>query len=213
LLAAVSVLHRWILVWVGRMVAVKALDVLLDAIAELTPAWPKLRLYLIGDGPLRRSLESKVAALNLSSHVVFTGRVAHRDLPEYYRAADATVLPSEWEGMPNTLIESHACGTPFVASAVGAIPQLAADLDELVTPGDRGQLAAAIAKCLRGSREWGGTAARSAGGWKEMAEQLADLLDAARRSRRLISETLARSMPQTLRTHLRLNRHHSWRAS
>ena len=111
-----------ILVWVGRMVAVKALDVLLDAIAVLTPAWPRLRLHLVGDGPLRRSLESKAAAQGLSQHVVFTGRVAHRDLPDYYRAADVTVLPSEWEGMPNTLIESHACGTPFVASAVGAIP-------------------------------------------------------------------------------------------
>jgi glycosyltransferase involved in cell wall biosynthesis len=196
-----------ILVWVGRMVAVKALDILLDAIAALMPAWPKLRLYLIGDGPLRRSLESNVAAQGLTRHVVFIGRVPHRDLPDYYRAADVTVLPSEWEGMPNTLIESHACGTPFVASAVGAIPQLAnRDLDELVTPGDRAQLAAAIAKCLRRNGESGRTAPCSVGGWDEMAEQLSDLLDAGRRSRIVTAATAVRSTPQALRTDLRPTR-------
>src|SRR5262249_42097104 len=137
------------LVWVGRMVTVKALDVLLDAVAQLAPTWPALRLYLVGEGPLRRSLESNAAARGLAEQVVFTGRVAHRDLPDYYRAADATLLPSLWEGMPNTLLESHACGTPFVASSVGAIPQLAnADVDELVVPGDRDQLANAIARSL-----------------------------------------------------------------
>ena len=63
------------------------------------------------------------------------------------------MLPSNWEGMPNILLESHACGTPFVASAVGAIPQLArADQDELVAPGNRRQLADAIVRALqRGS--------------------------------------------------------------
>ena len=142
------------LVWVGRMVDVKALDVLLDAIARLTPAWPTLRLYLIGDGPLRRSLEAQVAARGLARQVVFTGRVAHGDLPQYYRAANVTVLPSHWEGMPNTLLEAQACGTPFVASNVGAIPELATeDVDELVVPGDARQLAAAIASCLRRARE------------------------------------------------------------
>ncbi len=202
-----------ILLWVGRMVAVKALDVLLDAIAVLTPAWPELRLYLVGDGPLRRSLETKAIASGLSRRVVFAGRVAHRDLPDYYRAADVTVLPSEWEGMPNALIESHACGTPFVASAVGAVPQLAnLDLDELVMPGNHEQLAAAIAKCLHRRLDCGGTATCSAGGWEEMAERLSDLLDAARRSRMLNGATTESFAPETVRTHLRLNRRHSWRA-
>src|SRR5262249_20597675 len=111
-----------ILVWIGRMVAVKALDVPLDALGQLAPGEPRLRLYLVGDGPLRRALESRVARHGLGLQVHFRGRVAHRDLPDYYRAADVTLLPSEWEGMPNTLIESHACGTPFVASAGGAGP-------------------------------------------------------------------------------------------
>jgi glycosyltransferase involved in cell wall biosynthesis len=184
-----------VIVWVGRMVAVKALDVLVDAVAELAPTAPQLRLYLIGDGPLRRSLEMKVAEQGLTRHVVFTGRVAHRALPDYYRAADVTVLPSHWEGMPNTLLESQACGTPFVASRVGAIPQLANHgVDELVVPGDRQQLAAAIAACLRRTPERHGTATCSAGGWEHMADRLSDLLDAARQARRFSSPSYGDSL-------------------
>ena len=168
--------------------AVKALDVLLDAVAQLVPTLPELRLYLIGDGPLRRNLETKVVEKALTQHVLFTGRVAHRGLPDYYRAADVTVLPSHWEGMPNTLLESQACGTPFVASAVGAIPQLANHgVDELVAPGDRQQLAAAIATCLQRTPERHRTATCSAGGWEEMADRLSDLLEAARQARRFSS--------------------------
>jgi teichuronic acid biosynthesis glycosyltransferase TuaC len=202
-----------VLMWVGRMVPVKALDLLLDAVVLLRPDWPNLRLYLIGDGPLRRSLEAKVAARQLANHVTFVGRVSHRDLPDYYRAADLTVLPSEWEGMPNALIESHACGTPFVASTVGAAPQLAqADLDELVAPGDREQLAIAIATALKrrsGARQ---SAICNAAGWEQMAEQLAALMQSARRSR-AITVTEATPAPPRLRTRLRPNRRHSWRAS
>jgi teichuronic acid biosynthesis glycosyltransferase TuaC len=172
-----------VIVWVGRMVAVKALDVLLDAVSELAPQWPELRLYLIGDGPLRRSLETSVSARSLSQHVVFTGRLAHRDLPDYYRAADVTVLPSHWEGMPNTVLESQACGTPFVASAVGAIPQLAnRGIDETVAPGDARQLARALASSLRRPR-LPVVPLSPKGGWEESAAYLSDLLDAARRTR------------------------------
>jgi glycosyltransferase involved in cell wall biosynthesis len=174
-----------VLVWVGRMVGVKALDVLIDAVAELAPAWPALRLYLVGDGPLRGSLERTVAARGLTRQVMFAGRVAHRELPPYYRAAELTVLPSHWEGMPNALLESQACGTPFVASRVGAIPELAQmDVDELVVPGDARQLAAAIANGLRRARssEHPRTVTSKAGSWDDMAAHLADLLsDAVRR--------------------------------
>jgi teichuronic acid biosynthesis glycosyltransferase TuaC len=166
------------IVWVGRMVEVKALDVLLDAIAAIAPAFTALRVYLIGDGPLRRTLEQQVAARGLTEHVIFAGRVPHRDLPRYYRAADVTVLPSHWEGMPNVLLESHACGTPFVASRVGAIPELAmGEVDELVTPGDHVQLAAALAISLRRTRSQSVTC--TAGGWDQNAAQLVHLLATA----------------------------------
>src|SRR4029453_14658826 len=153
------------------MVAVKALDVLLDVVARLKTSRPNLHLYLIGDGPLRRSLESRVVAAGLATHVVFVGRVPHRELATYYRAADLTVLPRRWRGMPNTLLESHACGTAFVATAVGAVPQLAIpDVDELVRPGDRYELATAITRALTRTRDVP-LSASTVGGWGEMADQ------------------------------------------
>ena len=203
-----------VLVWVGRMVTVKRLSTLLDAVADVSAEFAGLRLYLVGDGPLRRSLESRVAAEGLAARVIFAGPVAHRDLPQYYRAADVTVLPSNWEGMPNVLLESHACGTPFVASAVGAIPQLArADQDELVAPGNRRQLADAIVRALQRSSGDDGDVVCSAGGWDQMAVTLADLLSSARGQRRVTDRAAHPVAVERTRMLLRLNQPHSGRAS
>jgi glycosyltransferase involved in cell wall biosynthesis len=81
--------------------------------------------------------------------VTFAGYVPHADLPDWYRAANLTVLPSRSEGVPNVLLESIACGTPFVASRVGGIPEVADPLvDRLVAPNDRDALADAIVHSL-----------------------------------------------------------------
>jgi glycosyltransferase involved in cell wall biosynthesis len=203
-----------VLVWVGRMVAVKALDTLFDAVGSLSSRCSELRLYLVGDGPLRRSLQSKAHAAGLASKIIFTGCVTHRDLPDYYRAADVTVLPSAWEGMPNTLLESQACGTPFVASAVGAIPELAGpNQDELVTPGDSRQLADAIAASLQRSAGNRGRVICRAGGWDDMAAAISGLLSAARRSRALTGVAVNASAGASPRTPRLTTRHRFWGAS
>src|SRR5262249_35970521 len=102
------------LVWVGRMVPVKGLDVLLEAAARLRDHGVDFRLHLVGDGPLRSSLEEQSRRRGLSEVISFKGRVDNHSLPDWYRAADLTVLPSRSEGVPNVLRESLACGTPFV---------------------------------------------------------------------------------------------------
>jgi glycosyltransferase involved in cell wall biosynthesis len=187
-----------VLLWVGRMVAVKRVDVIVDAITRLPPRFPRLRLYLVGDGPLRRALQHRIAACGLANHVVFIGRVAHRDLPDYYRAADLTVLASEWEGMPNTLLESHACGTPFVASAVGAIPKLAVtNVDRLIERPDPQQLADAIAIGLQRMPESTAMVTVPGGGWNVMADSLVDLLDKARRRKKVSATPAIRAPRQT----------------
>jgi teichuronic acid biosynthesis glycosyltransferase TuaC len=138
-----------ILVWVGRMIPVKGLEVLLEACRLLHRERPGFRLVLVGDGPLRPKLEAEVAAQGLVGTVLFAGAVAHHGLPDWYRAADLTVMSSWSEGIPNVLLESLACGTPFVATAVGSIPELAIDPgQDIVRPGDAGALARAIAHRL-----------------------------------------------------------------
>ena len=110
-----------IVLWVGRMVPVKGLDVLLQAWEQV--AVRGSTLYLVGEGPLEASLRKRVESASLSSRVRFVGSVAHDALPDWYRAADLTVLPSHSEGTPNVLLESLACGTPFLASRVGRNPR------------------------------------------------------------------------------------------
>ena len=139
------------LLWVGRMVPVKRLDVLLQACVVLRDRGIDFELSLVGDGPLRPALQSQATALGLSRPVSFVGNVHHDELGDWYRAADLTVLPSQSEGVPNVLRESLACGTPFVASEVGGIPEIAADpAVQLVPPGDPGALAEGIARGLTG---------------------------------------------------------------
>ena len=173
-----------LLLWVGRMEAVKGLDVLLAACNLLKQRQVDFQLVLIGDGSLRGKLEASCRALDLSGQVTFQGPVAHGDLADWYRAANVMVLPSYSEGIPNALLESISCGTPFVASQVGGIPEIANPaLDRLVPPGDPEALAQAVQASLTDS---GRNSPRSFQPWslRESAERLeavfADLLPTSR---------------------------------
>jgi glycosyltransferase involved in cell wall biosynthesis/peptidoglycan/xylan/chitin deacetylase (PgdA/CDA1 family) len=137
------------LLWVGRMVPVKGLEVLVQACADLRKRGCDFHLYLAGDGPLRSRLESEVATLGLADSITFTGSVRQEQLAEWYRAVDATVMASHSEGIPNVLRESLACGTPFVATRVGGIPEIAnGQAAELVPAGDPVALGNAIDQLL-----------------------------------------------------------------
>lgn len=131
------------LLTVGNMVPVKGFDILLQALVQSGADAP-WQLYMIGDGPLRGSLTQQVRDLGLSSRVQFIGRIPHNDLGDWFRAADRLVLPSRSEGVPNVLLESMACGVPFIASRVGAIPEICPDPAWLVPPEDSRALASAL---------------------------------------------------------------------
>ena len=167
-----------VIVWVGRMVSVKGLDVLLDALVLLESRSIDPHLYLVGDGPLRRDLVARAVALGVSARVTFAGPKLHDELPDWYRAADLTVLPSRSEGLPNVLRESLACGTPFVASNVGGINEIAdSRFGLLVPPEDPEALADAIAQALA---RWGGQAAAIPSefqSWKEAASALVRIME------------------------------------
>jgi glycosyltransferase involved in cell wall biosynthesis len=119
--------------YVGRLNPVKDLGTMLDAFAAL-PADVSLRtrLYLVGDGPERATLEARRDALGLGDRATFLG--ARSDVSEVLLAADAFVMSSKSEGLPMALLEAMAARVPCIATAVGGIPELFADDRGLLVP-------------------------------------------------------------------------------
>lgn len=96
----------------GRLVVQKGFDRLLDAMTEVDP---EAHLTILGEGPERQALESRVRSSGLAERVQLAG---FKESPwDWYAGADAFLLPSRWEGTPNAALEALACGTPVIASA------------------------------------------------------------------------------------------------
>lgn len=114
---------RRVVVCVGFLVPRKGHALALDALAAMPQAMRPL-LVIAGDGPERPALDAKVAALDLTRDVRFLGAVMHEDLAEVFSAADVSLLTSDREGWPNVILESMACGTPVVATAVHGVPEI-----------------------------------------------------------------------------------------
>ncbi len=109
-----------LLVSVGNLVPGKGHDLVIRAIEPLEP----FQLLIIGSGPEQQNLERLVQQLNLDQRVQFKTHLPQAELAKYYSAADALVLASASEGWANVLLESLACGTPVISTAVGGSPEL-----------------------------------------------------------------------------------------
>ena len=126
----------YLLLFVGRIQPLKAPDVLLRAAARLLALQPSLRDRLVvavvggpsGSGLAQpRALQALASELGLVGVVRFVEPIPQTDLPQWYRAADVTVVPSYSESFGLVAIESQACGTPVLAAAVGGLNTAVAD--------------------------------------------------------------------------------------
>ncbi|HET9643839.1 MAG TPA: TIGR03088 family PEP-CTERM/XrtA system glycosyltransferase [Burkholderiaceae bacterium] len=125
---------------VGRAQAVKDQVTLLQAFAhalQAQPAWQaRVRLLVIGDGPLLESLKQQAETLGIAGLTWFSGAISNVD--EVLKTLDVFVLPSLNEGISNTVLEAMATGLPVLATNVGGNPELveAAVSGELFEPRD-----------------------------------------------------------------------------
>jgi len=119
-----------ILLYVGRFDPIKGIDRLLEAMAYLKHL-KRTRLVIVGgDGPGTpeyQNLQQLSAKFGIQKFVHFVGRVEQSQLPPYYSAADALVVPSYYESFGLVGLESLACGTPVVATRVGAMEDIIED--------------------------------------------------------------------------------------
>lgn len=134
---------------VGALQARKNLETLFDAFARLRAAELPHRLVVVGRKLWKsEGIFQRLDTLGLAEAVELTGYVADDDLPALYAGAACFVFPSLYEGFGLPPLEAMACGTPVVASASSAMPEVVGDAGVLVPPTDAAAFAAAIRRIV-----------------------------------------------------------------
>jgi glycosyltransferase involved in cell wall biosynthesis len=167
-----------LLIFVGRVVPIKRLDILLCAVAKARTSDPRIRLALVGDGQERPGLERQAAELGIERDVLFLGY--RRELRPLFAAADIAVLSSDNEGTPVSLIEAAAAGLPAVATDVGGVREVVSgETGTVVSREDAGALATGVLRMAGDAtlRERCGRAARERATNRYGAKRLLDDID------------------------------------
>jgi glycosyltransferase involved in cell wall biosynthesis len=161
--------------FLGRLVPIKGIDVLLQAAARL----PEIAFTIAGDGPEGHRLRAAAPP-----NVRFAGPLAGEAKRAAFAAAHLVCVPSvpladgRTEGSPVVCVEALAAGRPVVASATGGIPQLVGDAGQVVPPNDPAALANAIHNVLTDYEHYAARA-RSRGAefsWQSVGPRVANLL-------------------------------------
>ena len=141
--------------FVGRLVERKGVSHLVDAVSLLRSG-VDVRLVIVGDGPERARIESRVREHGLDGRVAVRGRVSEAELQAAYAAADVFVLPAvmdrrgDTEGLGVVLLEAMNYGVPVIASDIGGIVDIVVNNETgvLVRAGDAQALADALERVL-----------------------------------------------------------------
>lgn len=146
---------------IGRLVEIKGHEHLIRAVAMLRPRHPRLRLDLVGDGPLRPKLERLAGELNTGGCITFHGALAGDEVKRLMSGAHLFALTSvnvdgDAEGQGLVLQEAQACGLPVVATRHGALPEgmLEGESGFIVPERDVDALAARLGWLLEHPETW-----------------------------------------------------------
>jgi L-malate glycosyltransferase len=132
------------LVYVGRMEPVKNHALLLGAFHAALSSMPELRLWLVGDGSDRATMERLSAELGIAAKVTFWGQ--QLDVAPFFSAADAFIMSSRSEGLPLSLLQAFSLGLPAIVTDVGGMAEVLklAQAGFTVSAEDPAEMAAAI---------------------------------------------------------------------
>jgi glycosyltransferase involved in cell wall biosynthesis len=136
-----------VVLFVGRLVEGKRPQDAVQAVSQL-PA--DVKLYMVGDGPMRSELEAMA-----TERVAFLGQVPYEEMPAVYRAGDVLVLPSRAEGLPRTVLEAFASGVPVVSSHLEHTAPVVRAGGETVEIGNVEGYASALERVLDRTQELG----------------------------------------------------------
>ncbi len=141
------------LVYVGRLEPVKNHALLLNAFRGALASMPDLRLWMVGDGSERGTLERLIAELGIVDQVTFWGQ--QLDVAPFFSAADAFIMSSKSEGLPVSLLQAFSLGLPAIVTDVGGMAEVVrlAEAGYTVSPTDPAEMAAAILRLASSDAE------------------------------------------------------------
>jgi len=113
--------------YIGRLSEEKGILNFLVTLSELFKRNDNINFLIGGEGHLRGKVEEYLNKEDFSDKVKFVGWIPHDELPKYLNELKLLTLPSYTEGLPNIMLEAMACGTPVLATPVGAIPDVIKD--------------------------------------------------------------------------------------
>ena len=143
-------IDKKIILTVGYLGEIKGQKYLIDAMAKVKEKYPDVLCLIIGEGELKKKLETQIKTLGLQENVNLLGYKKNEEINEWINATDIFVLASLGEGYPNVMNECLACGKPFIGSRVGAIPDIISDdnIGYLCEPKNSEDLAEKIVSAL-----------------------------------------------------------------
>jgi len=136
------------IVFVGRLVSDKGVDLLLEALDALARSGRRLSLTIVGEGPEEAALRCLCADRELDDQVTFTGKRMGHDLAALMNQHRVMAVPSRNEGFGIVALEGIACGCVLVGSDAGGLPEAIGDCGIIFRNGDVGDLARALVQAL-----------------------------------------------------------------
>jgi glycosyltransferase involved in cell wall biosynthesis len=142
---------RKIALFLHRVVPRKGAHFLPEIARRIVKEAGPVTFLVAGGGPYLEELRRRIDAENLGADFDFRGWVPNKDVPDYFRAADLYLMPSEEEGFPRVLLEAMAAGCPFIAFDVGGVRDILPPslMECVVPPRDPGAFARKSVRALK----------------------------------------------------------------